>query len=105
MYTNRSGSSLMNTKKKPRLAIVSSHKICCALAYYADALKDFLTPSFDVEIVDLKTSELLRQEGNNYQKISNAYIEELCSKLQEFDVVNVHLELGIFGTAIELITS
>ncbi len=90
---------------KPRLAIVSSHKICCALAYYAEALKDFLSPAFDVEIIDLKTSELLRQEGKNYEKISEAHIDQLCMKLQDFDVVNVHLELGIFGTETNLITS
>lgn len=93
------------SRSKPRLAIVSSHNICCALAYYADALKDFLTPSFDVEIVDLKTSLLLRQEGENYHKMSEAYIDELCARLKEFDVVNVHLELGLYGTKTEQITS
>lgn len=90
----------MNTSK-PRLAIVSSCNIGCALAYYADALKDFLMPAFDVEIVDLKTSELLRQDGDNFLKMSEAYIEQLCTRLREFDVVNVHLELGIFGQTIE----
>lgn len=90
---------------KPRLAIVSSHKICCALAYYADALKDLLSAAFDVEIVDLKTSELLRQEGSNSQKVSEAYIDELCLKLREFDVVNVHLELGLYGMTNEQILS
>ena len=52
---------------KPSLAIVSSHNINCALAHYADALKDFLHPISNVEIIDLKTSQLLRQEGENYQ--------------------------------------
>lgn len=90
---------------KPRLAIVSSHKICCALAYYADALKELLEPSFEVEILDLKTSELLRQEGKTYEKMSEAYLEQLCLRLQDFDLINVHLELGIFGNAEDLITS
>ncbi len=94
----------MNTSK-PRLAIVSSHKICCALAYYADALKELLNDAFDVEIIDLKTSELLRQPGKNYSKISDAYIEQICEELKNFDIVNVHLELGIFGTTIEEIAS
>lgn len=90
---------------KPRLAIVSSYNICCALAYYASALKDLLEPAFNVEIIDLKTSELLRQEGESYKKLSEAYIDQLCTRLQEFDLVNVHLELGIFGTSCELIMS
>ena len=90
---------------KPRLAIVSSHKICCALAYYADALKDLLSPCFEVEIVDLKTTELLKQEGEAYQNLSEAYIDQLCKRLQEFDIVNIHLELGIFGSSEELIMS
>lgn len=94
----------MNTSK-PRMAIVSSHKICCPLAYYADALKEFLDPSFDVEIIDLKTSELLRQEGVQYQKLSDAYIDQLCTKLRAFDVVNIHLEMGLYGTVPELIVS
>lgn len=82
---------------KPRLAIVSSYNICCALAYYADALKDFLQSSFDVEIMDLKTSHLLRKEGEKNQQLSEKHINEICLKLREFDVVNVHLELGLFG--------
>jgi glycosyltransferase involved in cell wall biosynthesis len=93
------------SESKPRLAIVSSHKICCPLAYYADALKDFLSDSFEVEIIDLKTTFLLRQEGTNYQKLSEEYIDQLCSKLQKFDVVNVHLEFGIYGITIEQIVS
>ena len=90
---------------KPRLAIVSSHKICCALAYYADALKEFLSPAFEVEIVDLKTSHLLRQEGKNFEQLSELYIQEMCERLRGFDVVNVHLELGIFGTSVPVILS
>lgn len=90
------------SSSKPRLAIVSSHNICCPLAYYADALKEFLSPAFDVEIIDLKTS-LLRMEGKNYEALSAAYIDEISHKLREFDLVNVHLELGIFGTVPELI--
>ena len=90
---------------KPRLAVVSSHNICCALAYYAAALKDLLSPSFEVEIIDLKTSHLLRQEGSKYQKLSQEHIDALCHKLETFDLVNVHLELGLYGTSIDLITS
>jgi len=90
---------------KPRLAIVSSYNICCALAYYAAALKDLLEPVFNIEIIDLKTSELLRQEGESYKKLSEAYIDQLCERLREFDVVNVHLELGIFGADCETIMS
>src|SRR3569832_1601937 len=91
----------MNTSR-PRLAIVSSHKICCALAYYADALKQYLSPSFDVEIVDLKTG-LLRSEGKQYEKLSEAYINEICLALRNFDVVNVHLEIGLYGTSLDRI--
>ena len=90
---------------KPSLAIVSSHNINCALAHYAGALKDFLNPTFNVEIIDLKTSQLLRQEGENYQKMSEAHIDQLCVRLQEFDIVNVHLELGLYGTSTESILS
>jgi glycosyltransferase involved in cell wall biosynthesis len=90
---------------KPRLAVVSSHNICCALAYYADALKDILSPAFEVEIIDLKTSHLLRQEGSGYQKLSQEHIDTLCRKLEAFDLVNVHLELGIYGSSMDLIVS
>lgn len=90
---------------KPSLAIVSSHNINCALAHYADALKDFLHPIFNVEIIDLKTSQLLRQEGENYQKMSEAHINQICVRLQEFDIVNVHLELGLYGASTESIMS
>lgn len=96
---------LVVNSSKPRLAIVSSHNICCPLAFYADSLREFLSLVFDVEIIDLKTSQLLRQEGENYQKMSEAYINELCERLREFDVVNVHLELGLYGTKMDLITS
>lgn len=90
---------------KPSLAIVSSHNINCSLAHYADALKDFLHPTFNVEVIDLKTSQLLRQEGENYQKMSEAHIDQLCARLQEFDLVNIHLELGLYGTSTESILS
>ncbi|QZA59144.1 hypothetical protein [Candidatus Rhabdochlamydia porcellionis] len=90
---------------KPNLAIVSSHNINCALAHYADALKDFLYLIFNVEIIDLKTNQLLKQEGENYQKMSEIHIDQLCARLQEFDIVNVHLELGLYGTSTEAIMS
>jgi glycosyltransferase involved in cell wall biosynthesis len=93
------------TALKPRLAIVSSYNICCALAYYATALKEFLDPAFEVEIVDLKTTNFLRQEGSHYQKISDAYIDDLCERLREFDIVNVHLELGLYGSTVDRILS
>lgn len=93
------------TKALPRVAIVSSYNINCPLAHYAVVLKDFLTPDFKVEIVDLKTSALLRQEGESYQKSSEIHIDQLCAKLQEFDIVNVHLELGLYGITTDLITS
>lgn len=90
---------------KPSLAIVSSHNTNCAYAHYTDALKDFLHPIFNVEIIDLKTSQLLRQEGENYQKMSKTHIDQICIRLQEFDLVNVHLELGLYGASTESILS
>jgi hypothetical protein len=86
-------------QSKPRLAIVCSHNISCATAYYALALRDFLMAIFDVEIIDLKSLELLQKEGESYRVKSENYIDEICLKLQEFDVVNLHCELGLFGTS------
>jgi hypothetical protein len=82
---------------KPRLAIVSSYNVCCGIAYYAAALKDLLKDSFDVEVLDLKTHQFLRQEGKSFHKISEDHINDLCQKVKEFDLVNVHLELGLYG--------
>lgn len=97
--------STTQAELKPRLAIVSSYNICCGIAFYAEALRSFLSPAFDVEIIDLKTSELLRQEGENFKKMSEQHIDFICKKLQEFDVVNVHMELGIYGTNCDAILS
>ncbi len=91
------------SESKPRLAIVSSYNICCGIAFYAEALRSFLTPSFDVEIIDLKTSELLRQEGETLEKMSELHIDQICERLQNFDLVNVQMEIGIFGTKSDLI--
>ena len=37
--------------------------------------------------------------------MSEAHIDQLCIRLQEFDMVNVHLELGLYGTSTESIMS
>lgn len=97
--------SATHAESKPRLAIVSSYNICCGIAFYAEALRSFLSPSFDIEIIDLKTSELLRQEGENFKKMSDQHIDFICKKIQEFDIVNVHMELGIYGTNSDAILS
>ncbi|MGH2612628.1 MAG: glycosyltransferase, partial [Rhabdochlamydiaceae bacterium] len=89
---------------KPRLAIVCSYKTSCTNAYYADALIHFLESAFEVEVLDLRSFQLLRLEGSLYYQKSEAYLNELCQKLQQFDIVNVHLELGLFGTRIEDMT-
>lgn len=94
----------MNTQK-PRLAIVSSYNVCCGIAYYAAALKDLLKDSFEVEIIDLKTSQFLKQEGESYYKISEDHIDQICMKLRAFDFVNVHLEPGLYGNNLEISTS
>jgi len=85
------------TRSKPRLAIVSSKNATCANAYFSNALRGFLDTVFDVEIIDLKSYQLLLKDGLAYQQQADVHIDEICRKLQEFDFVNVQLELSLFG--------
>lgn len=87
--------------KRPRLAIVSSYGETCANASYAKMLEDTLGVEFDVEVLNLKSTALMKLQGEDNVRLADQHIDSICERLKEFDVVNVHLEKCLYGLTLE----
>lgn len=85
-------------KSKPSLAIVSSYGEYCANATYAESLRNIMSKKFDCEVFDLKTNTLMKAPDKN---IGGSYAIKIANEIKNFDIVNVHCELGLYGTDID----
>ena len=82
--------------KKSKLAIVSSYNELCGNATYAFALKKEFEKYYNVDVLSLRVN-LLRSENRQHKKLAQQHIDDLCSKLKDYDYVNIQLEVGLFG--------
>ena len=83
------------------LAILSSFDELCGNATYAKRLMQaYELEGVKCEPINLDQSIL--REGR-YKKTGelNKYVEKVCTKLSEYEKVNIHLELGLYGPSIE----
>lgn len=81
-----------------KVAIVSSHNTLCGIAKYVSRLQAALDNYFTVQIVKLDV-DLLKDTSGPGRILGDQHIEEIFRSLNDnFDVVNIHVENGLFGS-------
>jgi glycosyltransferase involved in cell wall biosynthesis len=90
------------TVKKPKLALVSTYKIECGIAVYAECIRIQLEKHFEVTVFPLPSGYFRANDKYSFQ-IAEKMINDMCEKLSGFDVVNLQLEPGIFGPTPKII--
>ena len=81
---------------RKRVAIVSSFNRVCGIASYTSALQGRLAEFCDVEILALDV-DLLTDSSLSGQRDGDRHIEDLIARFKEFDIINVHVEHGLYG--------
>jgi glycosyltransferase involved in cell wall biosynthesis len=79
-----------------RIAIVSSFNEACGNASYTNVLAQEIGRYASVEIIPLNLF-LLQSNIDSVIKAADDYIDEICSKLKDFDGVNFQFEAGLYG--------
>lgn len=79
---------------KKRMALLSTWQEKCGIAHYSSFLKRALDPYLDVVVIPLPRATM-RDESDRPK--ADAYIDQIVTRLDQFDVINIQLEFGIFG--------
>ncbi|MDF0377971.1 glycosyltransferase [Methylophilus sp. YYY-1] len=85
---------------KKKMAIVSSYSESCGNAAFTKVIHDSIEkffPEFDVEVLELDLS-LLQSVDFGVRPKGDEHIKCLASKLTGFDIVNIQLEAGLYGS-------
>lgn len=81
---------------KKKMAIVSSYNESCGNASYTEVLREEFSKYCDVDILALPQG-LLHGKYAIVTKKADAFIDEMCEKIKEYDYVNIQFEAGLFG--------
>ncbi len=85
----------METPKK-KLAIISSYNESCGNASYTEALRREFSKYYEVDILGLQL-DLLQSTNSHIKKLGDKHISDICSKLKNYDYVNIQFEAGLYG--------
>ena len=78
-----------------KVLLVSSYRVSCGIATYAEVLETLLARAFDVTVYPLDQS-ILKSRVPHVVKVGDR-IRELCETFKNFDAVNLQWEPGILG--------
>jgi hypothetical protein len=92
----RAGNIAVLSRRRERLAIVSTRNKLCGIAAYTQALERQLANIFDIRVFDLD-QYLLRSQHPRVRPLGDRHIEEICREIADFDAVNLQLEHGTLG--------
>ncbi|MGC6369536.1 glycosyltransferase [Pseudomonas sp. S2.OTC.A_B10] len=87
----------MNNRK---MAIVSSYSESCGNAAFTRILHDSIEhyqEGVQVEVVELDL-KLLQSIKRSVRAKANEHIQEICTRLKDYDLVNIQMEAGLYGT-------
>lgn len=87
----------MNKKK---IAIISSYAESCGNASFTKILHDsieFFHSNIAIEVIELDL-KLLQSIDRETRKKADKHINEICLKIRNFDLVNIQMEAGLYGT-------
>jgi glycosyltransferase involved in cell wall biosynthesis len=85
-----------DSRRRPRLAVISTYNELCGIAGYTRGLEKQLADTFDVTVFDLN-QYLLRATHRRVRKYADRHIHRICREIREFDAVNLQLEHGTLG--------
>lgn len=81
---------------KKKMAIISSYNESCGNASYTEVLREEFSKYCDVDILALPQG-LLHGKYAIISKKADAFIDQMCEKIKEYDYVNIQFEAGLFG--------
>lgn len=87
----------MNSRK---MAIVSSYSESCGNAAFTRILHDSIEhfrEDMQVEVVELDL-KLLQSINRQVRTKGDEHIQEICDRLKTYDLVNIQMEAGLYGT-------
>jgi len=93
--------------KMTKMAIVSSYSESCGNAAFTKILKNSIEgffPEVKVDVIELDLKVLQSVDGF-VRKKGNEHINQICNKLLNYDLVNIQLETGLYGTLPKDITN
>lgn len=79
-----------------KVAIISTHKIRCGIASFADTLDTLLSSDFEIKIFPLDQF-LLRHPAKRVSKLGDQSLESLLKGIEFCDIVNLQWEPGLLG--------
>ncbi len=88
----------MNNNMK--MAIVSSYSESCGNATFTRVLHDsieYFHNNIEVEVVELDLT-LLQSIVKGVRSKADDHIADLCARLKGYDLVNIQMEAGLYGT-------
>ncbi len=80
----------------PKMAIISTYKVECGIAYYTGYIEEELSKSFDVKVMPLD-QRFFSSTYPPYVKRAASITNKIAEDVRSFDVVVIQLEYGIFG--------
>lgn len=83
-----------------KMAIVSSYSESCGNAAFTRIVHDsveYFHQDIDVEVVELDL-KLLQSISKDVRRKAEQHISDICSRLKSFDLVNIQMEAGLYGT-------
>ncbi len=86
------------TKRKEKVAIVSSYSELCGNASYANALLKGFRDKFEtVDVIDVNSSLLNQKNRAAYKQTIASEVDKICHQVSLYDFVNIQLEIGLYG--------
>lgn len=79
-----------------KVLLISSYKVSCGIATYAETLETLLEKTFDIEVAALDQS-ILKSTIPHVVLTGDRQIRDLCATFKNYDVVNLQWEPGILG--------
>jgi len=84
------------------VAIVSSYKVDCGIAYCAERIEENLKRYYDVEVIPVDLELLRSLAPKHVLKAGNAHVAQIAARLKDYDYVNIQMEAGLYGRSYEV---
>jgi glycosyltransferase involved in cell wall biosynthesis len=88
--------------RRQKVGIVSTFDRLCGIASYAKVLVDQISDFCDVEVLRLDP-DLLQDKTPRGIAAGDAHIHDLIRRFEDFDIINVHVEHGLYGATRKVI--
>lgn len=81
-----------------KMAFISSYDESCGNASFTEVLMNSIRKlGYEVDCLKLDLALTMSME-NDIRVKADKHIQEICSKLKDYDFVNIQFEAGLYGT-------